>query len=160
MRIIGIDPGVDGAIAYINENTVIYLDHMPTMKRGKTGNKRKINAVVLHNILQELRTKDYIDAVFLEQVSAMPGNGSASMFNMGHSLGIIEGIVLSLHLPLVWVTPQKWKKYFNLNKDKELSRSTAIEMYPKYADLLARKKDSDRAEALLIARYGIEQYRG
>ena len=70
--------------------------------------------------------------VVVEQVSAMPGQGVTSMFNFGQSFGVIKGICSAMELPIFYVRPVKWKKYFNLiNSEKDASRTKAIEMFPK-----------------------------
>jgi crossover junction endodeoxyribonuclease RuvC len=146
MYTIGIDPGLKGAIAVLNGEYQSVFD-IPVIK---TKSKSELACHLLYNQL-----KKYGDArVYLEQVHAMPGQGVVSMFSMGHTLGGIKGVIAALGYELHMVTPQVWKKYWNLNKDKELSRSTAIRIFPKLADQLLLKKHSDRAEALLIAQWG------
>lgn len=155
--IIGIDPGLSGACAYISKKVYgIGVFDLPTIKKGKTGNKREIDCKNLYHKLSSLNDQDSIIKVYLEDVHAMPGQGVTSMFSMGHTLGAIKGVVAALPFELHLVSPQKWKKYFSLTKDKELSRARAIHLFPTLADQLTRKKDADRAEALLIARYGSE----
>ena len=92
--------------------------------------------------------------VVVEQVNAMPGQGVTSMFNFGQSFGVIKGICSALRLPIYFVRPTKWKKHFNLIKtNKDASRTKVIEVYPDISSKLSRKKDSNRADAILIARY-------
>ena len=93
-------------------------------------------------------------AVVVEQVNAMPGQGVTSMFNFGQTFGAIKGVCAALELPIFFVRPSKWKKYFELiNASKDSSRTKAIEMYPSLSNHLAKKKDVNKSDAILIARY-------
>ena len=95
----------------------------------------------------------------IEQVSAMPGQGVTSMFNFGQSFGIIKGICSAMQLPMFFVRPAKWKKYFNLiNSQKDASRTKAIEIFPYFSKYLSKKKDSNKADAILIASFYYETY--
>ena len=90
----------------------------------------------------------------VEQVNAMPGQGVTSMFNFGQTFGAIKGICAALELPIFFVRPAKWKKHFELiNSSKDASRTKAIEMYPSIAAKLSKKKDVNKSDAILIARY-------
>lgn len=149
--IVGIDPGISGAIAIVDEYGKYHEVHdMPIMANGK-GNakaKNKVNASGLKNILNLYNIK----MIYLERVSSMPGQGVASMFSMGDTFGCIRGVCAALDLPVEIITPQSWKKYYGLGKDKEIVRAKAIELFPEAP--LSRKKDHNRAEAILIANYG------
>ena len=153
MIIIGIDPGINGAISIIENKKVLEVYDTPTMIDGKK-NKRQINSAQVTNIIKEILNKDKEVIVVVEQVNAMPGQGVTSMFNFGQSFGVIKGICAALGLPIYFVRPSKWKKYFNLIKtNKDASRTKVIEVYPEISSKLHRKKDSNRADAILIARY-------
>ena len=117
-------------------------------------NKRQINSAQVTNIIKE-RLKDGKEViVVVEHVNAMPGQGVTSMFNFGQSFGVIKGICAALGLPIYFVRPSKWKKHFNLIKtNKDASRTKVIEAYPEISSKLHRKKDSNRADAILIALY-------
>ena len=99
--------------------------------------------------------KDFNDAsVVVEQVNAMPGQGVTSMFNFGQTFGAIKGICAALGLPIYFVRPAKWKKHFDLiNSSKDASRTKVIEMYPLFSSQLSRKKDVNKSDAILIARF-------
>jgi len=93
----------------------------------------------------------------VEQVNAMPGQGVTSMFNFGQTFGAIKGICAALGLPIFFVRPAKWKKHFELiNSSKDSSRTKAIEMYPSISEQLSKKKDVNKSDAILIARYYCE----
>ena len=140
MKIIGIDPGLSGAIAVLENNKVLNVFEMPVMSEGKK-NKRQLNSALLVNLLKENVLNNEEVAVVVEQVNAMPGQGVTSMFNFGQSFGILKGICSAMQLPMYFVRPSKWKKYFELiNSSKDSSRTKAIEMYPKLSNQLAKKK--------------------
>jgi crossover junction endodeoxyribonuclease RuvC len=153
MRIIGIDPGLSGGIAILEDNKVRGMFDMPVMSDGKK-NKRQLNSALLSQIIKE-NIKDSEDpVVVVEQVNAMPGQGVTSMFNFGQTFGAIKGICAALNLPIFLVRPAKWKKHFELiNSSKDASRTKAIEMYPLIAEKLSKKKDVNKSDAILIARY-------
>ena len=153
MIIFGIDPGVSGAICVLKEGKILEVYEIPTMIDGKK-NKRQVNGAEVTNIfLKELHNEDKAKVV-VEHVTAMPGQGVTSMFNFGQSFGIIKGICSALSLPIYFVRPVKWKKHFNLIKtNKDASRTKVIQIYPKISSKLSRKKDSNKADAILIARY-------
>ena len=153
MRIIGIDPGLSGGIAILEDNKVRGMFDMPVMSDGKK-NKRQLNSALLSQIIKE-NIKDSEDpVVVVEQVNAMPGQGETRMFNFGQTFGAIKGICAALNLPIFLVRPAKWKKHFELiNSSKDASRTKAIEMYPLIAEKLSKKKDVNKSDAILIARY-------
>ena len=153
MRIIGIDPGLSGGIAILEDNKVRGMFDMPVMSDGKK-NKRQLNSALLSQIIKE-NIKDSEDpVVVVEQVNAMPGQGVTSMFNFGQTFGAIKGICAALNLPIFLVRPAKWKKHFELiNSSKDASRTKVIEMYPSVAGKLSKKKDVNKSDAILIARY-------
>ncbi len=153
MKIIGIDPGLSGAIAILENNKVLYLFDMPVMSEGKK-NKRQLNSAQLVKLLNDHITNKDETCVVVEQVNAMPGQGVTSMFNFGQSFGAIKGICAALGLPIFFVRPSKWKKHFELiNSSKDSSRTKAIEMYPSLSGDLAKKKDVNKSDAILIARF-------
>jgi crossover junction endodeoxyribonuclease RuvC len=156
MKIVGIDPGLSGAIAILEDNKVLSLFDMPVMSEGKK-NKKQLNSAQLVNILREniLNSEDI--AVVVEQVNAMPGQGVTSMFNFGQTFGAIKGVSAALNLPIFFVRPSKWKKHFELiNSSKDSSRTKVIEMYPALSSQLSKKKDVNKSDAVLIARFYYE----
>ena len=153
MIIIGIDPGISGAISVVENKKILEVYDTPTMIDGKK-NKRQINSAQVTNIIKERLNEDKEVVVVVEHVNAMPGQGVTSMFNFGQSFGVIKGICAALSLPIHFVRPTKWKKHFNLIKtNKDASRTKVIEVYPEISEKLKRKKDSNRADAILIALY-------
>ena len=153
MRIIGVDPGLTGAIAILDGNKVINLFEMPVMAEGKK-NKRQLNSAQLVSIIKENIKNKEETAVIVEQVNAMPGQGVTSMFNFGQTFGAIKGVCAALELPIFFVRPSKWKKHFELiNSSKDSSRTKVIEMYPSLSNQLSKKKDVNKSDAILIARF-------
>ena len=153
MKIIGIDPGLSGAIAVLEDNKVLNIFDIPVMSEGKK-NKRQLNSALLVSLLKQNISKNEEIAVVVEQVNAMPGQGVTSMFNFGQTFGAIKGICAALGLPIFFVRPSKWKKHFELiNSSKDSSRTKAIEMYPNLSKDLAKKKDVNKSDAILIARF-------
>jgi crossover junction endodeoxyribonuclease RuvC len=128
---------------------------MPNMPEGKKNKKQVNGAQIFYEISSRIKNikKENIK-VIIEQVSAMPGQGVTSMFNFGQTFGAIKGICAALGLPIFFVRPAKWKKHFELiNSTKDASRTKAIEMYPSIAEKLSKKKDVNKSDAVLIARY-------
>jgi len=161
MLIIGIDPGISGSICFFNNGKILDVIEMPTMTDGKK-NKRQVNGSQIYNeILKRVNDPEKQDVkVVIEQVSAMPGQGVTSMFNFGQSFGILKGICSAMQLPMYFVRPAKWKKYFNLIKsEKDASRTKAIEIFPYFSSHLSKKKDSNKADAILIASFYYETYK-
>tara|TARA_B000000557_G_scaffold189151_1_gene155040 strand:+ start:411 stop:902 length:492 start_codon:yes stop_codon:yes gene_type:complete len=153
MKIIGIDPGLSGAIAVLENNKVLNIFDIPVMSEGKK-NKRQLNNALLVNLLKENINQEEEVAVVIEQVNAMPGQGVTSMFNFGQTFGALKGICAALELPIFFIRPSKWKKHFELiNSSKDASRTKAIEMYPKLSKQLSKKKDVNKSDAILIARF-------
>ncbi len=161
MLIIGIDPGITGSICFFEDGKVIEVLDMPNMAEGKK-NKRQVNGAQIYNEIFN-RIKNYNKKnikVIIENVSAMPGQGVTSMFNFGQSFGVLKGICSAMQLSMHFVRPAKWKKYFNLiNTEKDASRTKVIEIFPYISQQLSRKKDSNKADAILIASFFYETYR-
>ena len=160
MLIIGIDPGISGSICFFSNGKILEVIDMPTMTDGKK-NKKQVNGAQIYNeIIKRLNNNKNDVRVIIEQVSAMPGQGVTSMFNFGQSFGILKGICSAMQIPVYFVRPAKWKKYFNLiNSQKDASRTRAIEIFPYFSSQLSKKKDSNKADAILIASFYYETYK-
>lgn len=159
MRILAIDPGITGAIALLESGHFVAVSDMPTISRSKSSKKQMVNGAELARIVREWAP----DAAIVELVNAMPsignkrGMGTASSFNFGESAGVVRGVLATLGIETHFVTPQSWKKRAGLRgSDKEGSRMKAVTLWPEAP--LARKKDQGRAEALLIARFGVPEF--
>jgi crossover junction endodeoxyribonuclease RuvC len=161
MLIIGIDPGITGSICFFEDGKIIDVVEMPNMAEGKK-NKRQVNgAQIYHEISKRIKNLEKKDIkVIIEQVAAMPGQGVTSMFNFGQSFGVLKGICAAMQISMYFVRPAKWKKYFNLiNSEKDASRTKAIEIFPHFSAQLSRKKDSNKADAILISSFFYETYK-
>lgn len=151
--ILGIDPGLNGALAFMDDHELLIYD-IPTLAIERNGkNKRQIDLQKLASILRIYK----IDHCYLENVNAMPGQGVSSMFQMGRGYGQIEMALAALCIPVTYVTPQKWKKSLAVPKDKDGARQRASQILPQWAHNWPLKKHADRAEAALIAYYGLEK---
>ena len=161
MLVIGIDPGISGSICFLQNGRIIDVIEMPTMTDGKRNKKQVNGSQIFNEISERIKKLDKNDIrVIIEQVSAMPGQGVTSMFNFGQSFGILKGICSAMQIPMYFVRPTKWKKYFNLiNSEKDASRTRAIEIFPYFSSQLSKKKDSNKADAILIASFYYETYK-
>ena len=160
MLIIGIDPGISGAICFMEKGRIIDVIDMPSMADGKKNKKQVNGSQVFNEISTYTKDKSIEDIkVIIEHVSAMPGQGVTSMFNFGQSLGILKGVCSAMKLSMHFVRPVKWKKHFNLiNSSKDASRTKAIEIFPYFSVNLSKKKDANKADAILIASYFEETF--
>jgi crossover junction endodeoxyribonuclease RuvC len=151
--VLGFDPGQTGAIAAYDGTIITGLIDMPTLSRLH-GSGRQVDPYTLATEILDLCGGRNATAV-IEAVSAMPGQGVSSMFRFGESVGVVLGVLGALQMPIRWVTPQRWKKAAGIaGRDKDAARSLAIQLHPEVAELLKRKKDHNRGEAILIARFG------
>jgi len=160
MIIIGIDPGISGSICFFEDGKVTDIVEMPNMAEGKK-NKRQVNGAQIYNEISS-RIKNFNKEdikVVIEQVSAMPGQGVTSMFNFGQSFGVLKGICSAMQLSTYFIRPVKWKKYFNLiNSEKDASRTKAIQIFPYISSKLSKKKDANKADAILLASFFFETF--
>ena len=161
MLIIGIDPGISGSICFFQDGVIQDVVEMPTMIEGKKNKKQVNGSQIFNEISEKIKKMDKKNIkVVIEHVTAMPGQGVTSMFNFGQSFGILKGICSAMQLSVYFVRPAKWKKYFDLiNSEKDASRTRAIEIFPYYSSNLSRKKDSNKADAILIASFFFETYK-
>jgi len=150
--IIGVDPGLSGAIAVISPESLKIFD-MPTMTVERNGKaKRQVSASELAELLYLYSGKDC--HVYCERVAAMAGQGVTSVFSFGRSFGMIEGILAALHMPVTYVAPATWVKAVHRGAGKDASRSRAMELFPDNQADFKRVKDDGRSDASLIAYWG------
>ena len=162
MLIIGIDPGISGSICFFKDGKILDVIEMPTMNEGKKNKKQVNGAQIFNEIKKRIQNESASNniRVVIEHVTAMPGQGVTSMFNFGQSFGILKGICSAMQIPMFFVRPAKWKKYFSLiNSQKDASRTRAIEIFPYFSTQLSKKKDSNKADAILIASFYYETYK-
>jgi crossover junction endodeoxyribonuclease RuvC len=148
MRTIGIDPGATGALVMLEDGNPIEWMEMPTMKIGSA---TRVNAAAVADFMGS----SLCDHVYVEQVGAMPGQGVSSMFNFGHSVGTIMGVLGAMGIPCTLVTPQFWKREMGLiGTDKDAARSRAIQLWPTWKELHKKGKGQALSDAALIALAG------
>jgi len=150
LNIVGIDPGLSGAIATITPGGLIVED-MPTVEIVVNGKKRRS---VPPALLVEILKNSNPDKVILEQVGVRPGEGAVGAFSFGRGFGQIEGILAALNFPTILVYPATWKRKMSIPADKGGARMKAMALFPKNAELFKRVKDDGRAESALLAYYG------
>ena len=154
MLIVGIDPGLTGAIAFLDtETNKIHVEDVPTIVN--VVNRKKKQSVDMHS-LQRIMAIEPHPVTYIEQVSAMPNQGITSMFNFGQVYGMLQQAVVSNKHVLYRVTPQKWKKLLGVKADKKSARLKASELMPNAVDYWPLAKHDGRAEAALIALYGAQ----
>jgi len=152
MIILGIDPGLSGALAFLDTKTgMIAVEDMPTVEVKRNN---KLKREVSPQLVAAIIIKRHIGAAYLEKVNAMAGQGVSSVFSFGRSAGIIEGVLAAFDIPTTLVTPQAWQKAMNVRDGKDGSRERAMQLFPASAELFQRKKDDGRSDAALIAKYG------
>ena len=154
--IIGIDPGVHGAIARLDlTHGLIEVIDMPSLivKVGKS-NKTRISPQALASYIAGHKPSH----AYVEAVHAMPGQGVSSTFAFGQALGQIEGVLAALGVPVTYVTPAAWKRSMQVTAGKGTSRARAMQLWPRQTAPFVRVKDDGRAEAALIGLYGLRHH--
>ena len=148
MKTIGIDPGISGAIAFYDTagpNRARVYD-LPTVGVGAS---QMLDGAGLFDTIVRWKA----DEVVVEYAAAMPKQGVSSVFKFGKGYGQILSAIQISGLPWLVVPAAKWKRFYGLGTDKEMSRALALRLFPELRDELVLKKNHQRAEALLIARY-------
>lgn len=155
VTVLGIDPGISGALAALDSNGNLVVEDFPVhaVKTSLGRARNELDLVQLAQFIQGISAA--VDHVFIERVNAMPGQGVTSMFRFGYSAGAVHGVIAALGLPVTFVTPQTWQKAQGVGAGADAARQRASQLFPQYATELARKKDQHRADATLIARYGL-----
>lgn len=148
---LGIDNGLSGALAFYNEDEMIIYD-MPTLQI----NKRK---VIDEQALRALILNDRPAHCLIEKLTPLPRISGLTAFSMGHSEGLIKGILTGFNVPYTLVRPADWKKTMGCPKDKDAARLRASQLMPDFAHNWIRKKDDGRAEAAILALMLYEKYK-
>lgn len=159
MVIIGIDIGMRGALAVVDQQAARSVEDLPLIT---TETDKRLNGLMLYGMLLPWSVSGRVVA---EDIRPRPsdsrghGNTMHSQGSLMRSRGIVEAVCDVLELRIEWVQPQSWKRAYGLlGSNKEASRQTALALMPEMAHLMARKRDEGRAEALLIARYGMQRF--
>jgi crossover junction endodeoxyribonuclease RuvC len=150
-RTLGIDVGLNGAIALVVDGELISVVDMPTVTLDRNGKaKRQVSVPELVQIVKDFDpTEAYVEKVF-----AMAGQGVTSVFSFGRSLGVVEGVLTTLKIKTTLMTPQTWQKGLGMTGGKDGSRARAMELFPEQTALFKRVKDDGRSDAALIALWG------
>jgi crossover junction endodeoxyribonuclease RuvC len=150
---VGVDPGISGAIAILNKDgEIVQLSDMPvTSVKVGSSTKNIVSPQALADDLSILR--DHRSIALIEKVASRPGQGVSSVFGFGRSLGVVEGVLAGMGIPVEMISPAVWTKAMRVNSGKDGSRQRAMELWPKRAGDFKRVKDHGRAEASLIALY-------
>ncbi len=150
--ILGVDPGLNGALAFFDVRAgVVTVHDMPTIASG-VKSKRVVDEAALARLFNGTEA---ISHAFVEKVGAMPGNGSVSMFGFGVSYGLVRGVLAANFVPITLVPPQTWKSKLGVPASKEGARARASQLLPAFSHLWPLVKHDGRAEAALIAYYGV-----
>jgi crossover junction endodeoxyribonuclease RuvC len=148
--LIGIDPGLSGAIAVVGDGRIACRD-MPNVE---INGKRRVCPVGLTAALQAIRDEGHVvDMAILEHVQGVQGTGATSAFSFGRGFGVVEGVLAALFIPHTLVRPQSWTKALGVSRDKGSHRAAASRLWPQHADLFARVKDDGRADAALLCHW-------
>jgi crossover junction endodeoxyribonuclease RuvC len=150
--ILAIDPGAKGALAFFDpdKGTLDIVDCPTVEVKRNAKTKTEISPQMLAGIISS-RSPSY---AIIERVGAMPGQGVSSMFQWGRGVGMYEGVLAALQIPVTYVAPQTWQRAVNSRDGKDGGRARAAELFPAYAQMFARKKDDGRADASLMAYWG------
>ena len=146
MHIIGIDPGKNGGISRII--TVNKEEQWTAYKCPKTINE-------MADILKTFKKFAIKPKCFLESVHAFPTDARSSAFKFGMNFGIWQGILASLDIETILVTPQAWQKGLELPKNKQERKNRLKEIATKESGLKATLKTAD---AICLAMHGIKEY--
>jgi crossover junction endodeoxyribonuclease RuvC len=157
--VLGLDPGTAGAFAILNEAGAVLVDDLPA-HQTQHGRGAKIRAELDLHAFRFILADHRVDHVFLERVAARPGQGVSSMFRSGYASGALYGLLVGLNLPVTFVLPQIWQKHFGIGPSPDAARQRAVQLYPQVADRLTKQRDAHRADALLIADYGLHRPHG
>ena len=150
-RTLGIDVGLNGAIALVVDGELISVVDMPTVTLDRNGKaKRQVSVPELVDIIKQFDPNE----AYVEKVFAMAGQGVTSVFSFGRSLGVVEGVLTTMKIKTTLMTPQTWQKGLGMTGGKDGSRARAMELFPEQTALFKRVKDDGRSDAALIALWG------
>jgi len=148
---LGIDCGLNGAIAVLVDGQLLSVHDMPTLTVDiNKKSKRQVSPNLLAHLIESIKP----DQAIVERPAARPGQGVTAMFGFGRSLGVVEGVLAGLSVPVTYVAPSTWTKAMGKAAGKDASRQRAIELFPAMSEHFKRVKDDGRADAALIAHWG------
>lgn len=153
--IAAIDPGLNGALAVIDGQHVVLVDHLPVL-RVQHGRGAKVRHELDVHRLKDMLTSHPISHVYLERVSARPGQGVVSMFRFAEAAGAAYGVTVGLGLATTFVSPRVWQRFHGIGGEPDAARQRAVQLFPDISALLTRKRDDQRADAILLAAFGMQ----
>jgi crossover junction endodeoxyribonuclease RuvC len=156
MRIVAVDPGTTGALAVLDGADVLLLEDLPVHMIGIAGRKALRAELDLHGLHRLLAERGPYNHAFVERVAARPGQGVTGMFRFGMAYGAVLGVLSTMGIAMTMVLPRDWQRWAGCGPAPDAARQRACMLFPGSAELLSRKKDCHRADALLIAAYGAE----
>lgn len=156
MILLGIDPGISGAYAVLHGDAVVQVEDLPVFVHIGRKRRTELDLATLGDTLEAL----HIEHVFLERVAARPRQGVTSMFRFGFTAGAICGLLTGMNIPMSFVTPQVWQRHHGIGPSPDAARQRAMQLFPSACSCLAKKRDANRADALLIASYGLQKLNG
>jgi crossover junction endodeoxyribonuclease RuvC len=153
MKVLGIDPGIHGGLAVvevIDGAAPVLVEAIDVPIVGDAA-KARVDVAAARNFINAHKPA----LALVEIAQPMPRQGSSSGFRYGRATGALEAAVVLCGVPVEFVAPAVWKRYWKLpGKDKERARQLALERFPAAHAMLARKRDHGRSEAALLALYG------
>jgi crossover junction endodeoxyribonuclease RuvC len=153
-NIAGIDPGIAGAIAVLDQQgQVLLVEDLPVHHVSRSNSKRLRGELDLHGIV-ELLTRRHIAHAFVEQVNSMPKQGVVSGFRFGYAAGSLYGCLVALGIAVTLVPPRRWQGFHHIGGEADAARRRGAQLFPVLAPAIALKKHHNRADALLLALYG------
>ena len=145
MKVIGVDPGLSGALVALEQNRIVGCVDMPVVEAVVNGKKRR--RIDPHGLCHAIVEFGPVDIVVLEKAGARPGESAAASHTNGRNFGVIEGILAAYARPYTLVTPQQWTKAMRVGSDKGNHRLEAMRLFPDQSHLFSRVKDDGRADA-------------
>ena len=161
MIFIGVDPGLTGACCVLDHNGVRAIFDLPTMKAPEVGPDAKVQRKIdgralLQLLLKHCPAEEGKPTIIIEKVGTMGGQNNAVQTQgaLMRTLGAIETVMECMTYPVHYVAPRKWKSLYKLGSVKAESLDKARGLYQSAAHDLRLQKHHNRAEALLLARWG------
>jgi crossover junction endodeoxyribonuclease RuvC len=157
--IVGVDPGLSGALFFLDSNCPSIGEAIDIPVHLLTRGGKKKHEVDIAGLIGVLAQRSITHA-FVESVGAMPGQGVSSVFAFGKTFGVLLGVIAARSIPVTLVPPVRWKRTLGVSKDKDGCRARASQLLPEAAHQWLLRKHDGRAEAVLIALYGLRALSG
>jgi crossover junction endodeoxyribonuclease RuvC len=155
MIVVAVDPGLAGALAILDGADILLLEDLPVHMVGTAGKKATRAELDLHQLHAMLAEHAPYGHAYVERIAARPGQGVTGMLRFGMAYGAIQGVLAAMGVPMTLVLPKDWQRHHGCGPTPDAARRRATQLFPAIAQRLVRKKDCNRADALLIAAYGM-----